>query len=331
MRVTHGVITLHPAWKRRGTALAEHTGPNDQVVALGGGRGLVCVLRALRSADLRLTVITSIAAEGDRAQEAHQGLTGPVGDLRRSLEALSDQDGALLHAIRRPLTVDGVGLHPLGDLTLTAAADALGGYGQASMWLGDQLGIDGAVLPATIEPATSHLEEIDLPEPVAATGQPERRVKRLRFAGGGTDSPEAAIAAIQKARWVLLTPGALYRHVLSTCAVPDLAAALTNTSARVVWIANLEPDPGEAPALTANDHVLVLRLHGVRVDAVMHDPSATLAFDTNELAGIGVESVTCRLRSASDPGTYDPERLEAALTEMLASPRPEHPPAEATV
>ena len=288
-------------------------------MALGGGRGLAWVLSALRSADIRLTVITSIAAEGDREDDARQHLTGPVGDLRRSLEALSDEDGALLHAIRRPLTVDGVGQHPLGDLTLTAAADALGSYGRASMWLGDQLGIEGAVLPATIEPTRRHIEEIGPSLREEATGQPGRRVRRLRFEDGRTASPEAAVAAIRDARWVLLTPGGLYRDILSTCAVPDLAVALTHTSAQVVWIANLEPDPHEAPDLTATDHVLALRAHGVRVDAVLHDPLATLAFDAAELAAIGVGSVTRPLRSASERGSHDPELLHAAVTELLAS------------
>jgi uncharacterized cofD-like protein len=289
------------------------------VVALGGGRGLASVLRALRRVDTRLTVIVSIAGEEDYGGDARQRLTGPVGDLRRSLEALSDEEGALLHAIRRPLTVHGVGRHPLGDLTLAAAADALGGYGRASIWLGEQLGIDGAVLPATIEPARRQIEEVEQ----AATGQlsdgPGRRVRRLRFVGDRTESPEAAIAAIRDAQWALLTPGALYRSVLSTCAVPDLAAALRSTSARVVWIANLEPDPYEAPNMTAIDHVLLLRQHGVRVDVVLHDPSATLKFDPAHLAEIGVESVSRPLRSAPDPAIHDPDRLHSALAALLAS------------
>jgi uncharacterized cofD-like protein len=263
-------------------------------------------------------VITSIADEGDREGHARQRLSGPVGDLRRSLEALSDEDAALLHAIRRPLTVDGVGQHPLGDLTLTAAADALGGYGRASIWLGDQLGIDGAVLPATIEPAHRHIEDQGSITPEETTRPRERQIRRLRFADVGSDSPEAAVAAIRSAQYVLLTPGGLYRHVLSTCAVPDLAAALADTAARVVWIANLEADPRDAPDLSASDHLLALRLHGVRVDAVLHDPAATLAFDAYELAAIDVESVPGPLRSASDPGTHDPEQLHVALSELLA-------------
>lgn len=306
--------------------MAEHGRSKDEVVALGGGRGLAGVLSALRDAATRLTVITSIADEGDSVDGAQPRLTGPVGDLRRSLETLSDEDEALLHAIRRPLTVDGVGEHPLGDLTLTAAADALGGYGRASMWLGDQLGIDGAVLPATIEPTRRHIEEIGLTAPAPDTGQPARPVRRLRFVDGRTDSPEAAVAAIGRAEWVFLTPGGLYQHILSTCAVPDLAAAITNTSARVVWIANLEPDPRDAPDLTATDHLLALRVHGVRVDAVLYDPSATLSFDSSKLAAIGVESVPRTVRSASDPGAHDSERLRAALSELLAR-RPLEQPA----
>lgn len=292
---------------------------NNAVVALGGGPGLACVLRALRSADKRLTVIVSIAGEGEDGGEAPQRLTGPVGDLRRSLEALSDEEGVLLHAIRRPLTVEGVGRHPLGDLTLTAAADALGGYGRASIWLGEQLGIDGAVLPATTEPAHWQIEEVEQAATGESLGGPGRRIGRLRFVGDRTESPEAAIAAIRDAQWALLTPGALYRSVLSTCAVPDLAVALRSTSARVVWIANLEPDPREAPNMTAIDHVRLLRRHGIRVDVVLHDPSATLKFDPDELARIGVESVSRRLRSASNPATHDPERLQSVLTALLAS------------
>lgn len=295
--------------------MAQHEGSNVRVTVLGGGRGLACLLPALRSTHTCLTVITSIAAEGDGQDDARPRLTGPVGDLRRSLEALSDEDAALLHAIRRPLTVEGVGRHALGDLTLTAAADALGGYGRASMWLGDQLGIDGSVLPATIEPPRRHIEDADPAARGPANGRP---VRRLRFADGRTDSPEAAVVAIRDARWVLLSPGGLYRHVLSTCAVPDLTAALTATSARVVWIANLDPDPSETPRMTAIDHLLALRLHGVRVDAVLHDRSAKLSFEAAELSALGVESISHPLRSASDPGTHDPDLLHEALTALLA-------------
>ena len=309
---------------RGGRAVVEHEQTSDAVVVLGGGRGLASVLPVLRNIGTHLTVITGIAAGPEEGGEARQRLRGPVEDLRRSLEALTDEDAALLHAIRRPLMVDGLGRHPLGDLTLTAAADALGGYGRASTWLGEQLGIDGSVLPATVEPARHDMEEIGLPAHGHVATRPARR---LRFADSRTDSPEAAVAAINDARWVLLAPGGLYRNILSTCAVPDLAAALATTSAHVAWIANLEPDPDEAPGMSATDHLLLLRLHEVRVDAVLHDPTATLSFDAAELSALGIVSVTRPLASKTSPGTHDPQLLQAALTDLLASVRLERPPA----
>jgi uncharacterized cofD-like protein len=296
--------------------LAEREGTKVRVVVLGGGRGLACVLPALRGSAPNLTVITGIAGEAAPDADQREGLAGPVGDLRRALEALSDEDEALLHAMRRPLTVDGVGPRQLGDLTLTAAADALGGYSRASMWLGDQLGIDGVVLPATVEPASPQIEELASPEPRAARKLPRRR---LRFAEGAAQSPAAAVTAIQRARWVLLAPGGLYRSILSTCAAPDLAAVLGSTPARVVWIANLAPDAHEGPDMTATDHVRVLGLHGVRVDVVLHDPSATLAVVPSELEALHVECVARPLQRASDPGTHDSELLGAALSRLLAS------------
>ena len=56
---------------------------------------------------------------------------------------------------------DGVGRHPLGDLTLVAPADTRGGYGRASTCLDEQLGIGGAVLPATVEPARRHIKAVE--------------------------------------------------------------------------------------------------------------------------------------------------------------------------
>jgi uncharacterized cofD-like protein len=292
--------------------------PNNSIVALGGGRGLDSVLSALRGTDIGLTVIVSIADDGERGGDRQQRLTGAgVDELRRSLEALSGE-GALLRAIRRPLTVEQLGRHRLGNLALASAAAAFGDYSRASIWLGEQLGIDGAVLPATIEPTRHETEVVDRGSMFKPARGRRRRVRKLRFAGEPPRSPDAAIAAIEEAAWVLLAPGALYRSVLPTAAVPDLRAALMRTSARVVWIANLEPDPLDASNLTAIEHLLVLRMHGVRVDAVLHDESATLKFDPAELAGNGAESMSRALCSRTDPALHEPEQLRMALSPMLS-------------
>ena len=292
---------------------------NNAVVVLGAGRGLAAVLRALRGQGTRLTVIVSIADRRGDGDEVQRRVTGAsVEDLRRSLEALSGEEGALLRAMRRPLTIERLGRHPLGNLVIASAASAFDGYGRASAWLGERLGIEGAVLPATSEPVRWEIE------PVEDTGEANSqrdfvdRPSKLRFIGDRIDSPAAAVDSIENCHCALLAPGSLYRSVLSTVAVPDLAAALRTTQARMVWIANLGHDADQRPNMTATGHLLALRLNGVRVDAVLYDPSATLSFDASELARYGVEAIPRPLRSTPEPRAHDPERLRSALGELVA-------------
>ena len=58
-------------------------------------------------------------------------------DLRRSLESLSGEEGALVRAIRRPLTIERLGKQPLGNLVIASVASAFGDYETASRWLGE--------------------------------------------------------------------------------------------------------------------------------------------------------------------------------------------------
>ena len=252
--------------------------------------------------------------EGEEGStDSHRRLTGAaVEDLRRSLEAMTGEEGALLRAFSRPLTIENLGRNPLGNLVIASVAAAIGDYGRASIWLGEQLGVGGAVLPATVEPIQ---EQIDAPRP-RSEGGVEPSLGRLRFVGESIQSPDEAVVAIRQAGWALLAPGSLYRDVLSTAAVPNLAAALNRTRARVVWIANLEPGTAN---MTAMDHLAALRLHDVRVDVVLHDPSAGLRFDPSELTEHGVQSVARPLRSNGNPAVHDLESLRSALRAMIAS------------
>jgi uncharacterized cofD-like protein len=240
-------------------------------------------------------------------------------DLRRSLESLSGEEGALVRAIRRPLTIERLGKQPLGNLVIASVASAFGDYGTASRWLGEQLGITGAVLPATTQPVPRELETVEESPGASAGSSGGAGAKRLRFASERIEAPPATVEAIDRADWVLLAPGSLYRGLLSAAAVPDVTAALRRTHARVLWIANLEPASGETASTSGIDHLLALRRHGVRVDVVLNDPSATLRFDASALEAYGIQSVTRGLRSRADSALHDPTKLGAILEEMIAS------------
>lgn len=293
---------------------------NSAVVVLGGGHGLAAVLTALRNEGADLTVIVSIAEKEERDAEPQQRFGGRTSeDLRRSLEALTDEEGALLRAIRRPLAIERLGRQPLGNLVLGSVARAFGDYATASKWLGEQLGIAGSVLPATTQPLRLTFESAGAGAAPTSSGGSGRELPRVRFASPHVDTPESAVKAIEEAQWVLLAPGPLYDSVLATAAVPDLNAALTRTRAHVLWIANLAPDTRQMAGMSGIDHLRACSLHALRVDVVLHDPTAELEFDASGLERYGATLVERSLRRNSESLLHDPGRLRAALRELITS------------
>jgi uncharacterized cofD-like protein len=290
----------------------------ERVAVLGGGHGLDAVLRALRDADVRLTVIVTVADDGGSSGELRRRLEGPaVGDLRRSLTALSCEETALGRAFARPLTIHRLGKHPIGNLVIRSLAEAFGDLERASEWLGDQLSIRGRVLPATAE-SVSLLGELDGRVVVgeSAISSMPTPIRRLSFDPRRPKVPEAVLEAIANATWVLLGPGSLYTSVLAASALPDVASALAYTDARVLWICNLESQPGETTGMTGDDHLVALRDHAVRIDAALYDPEASLKLTEDRLVRDGVQPLGRRLRSR-EPGLHDPILLGHALRELF--------------
>ena len=102
------------------------------------------MLRALSNDAAELDVIVTIADDGGSSGELRRRREGPaVGDLRRSLLALTDDEVVLAQAFARPLTINRLGRHPLGNLVIRSAAEAFGDLSEAIQWLGEQLGNAG--------------------------------------------------------------------------------------------------------------------------------------------------------------------------------------------
>lgn len=290
-----------------------------RIVVIGGGHGIASVLSAMRPEGAELTVVVTVADDGGSSGELRRRGAGPaVGDLRRSLVALTADETPLGRAFRRPVTVSGLGRHPLGNLMILSIADAFGDLPRATEWLGQRLGISGTVLPATAEPVTL-VAEVDggLLHGESAIGVSATRIHRLHFLPERPDIPGAVLEAIDHADFVLLAPGSLFTSVLAATALPDVAAALAGTAARVVWICNLEADMIETAGMAGIDHLAALQDHGVRVDVALYDPRASLKFDAQELAERGLEPRPRSLEGGRR-GMHDPKRLRAQLRALFA-------------
>ena len=130
------------------------TGPS--VVAIGGGHGTAVTLRAARRYAGTVTGIVSVADDGGSSGRLRELLNVvALGDIRKCLVALADEDSALAAAFERRFDEGELAGHALGNLILTGLIDATGdlvlGVREAAQLLGRArrrpAGHDGARRP----------------------------------------------------------------------------------------------------------------------------------------------------------------------------------------
>jgi uncharacterized cofD-like protein len=311
--------------------------PGPAVVALGGGHGLAASLSALRHLTGRLTAVVTVADDGGSSGRLRRELgVLPPGDLRMALSALCD-DGEWGHLWRDVLqhrfaSAGALHDHALGNLLIVTLWDMLGDTVSGLDWVGRLLGARGRVLPMAAVPLDieATVRGVDPAEPNELT--------RVRGQVAVAVTPGAVVSvrllperppvcaetldAIREADWVVLGPGSWYTSVLPHLLVPQLSAALHDTTARLCVTLNLGQQTGETEGLSPGAHLEVLAAHApdLRVDAVLADPSAV--DDPGALCDVaGVLGARLVMRQVSlGDGTarHDPLRLAAAYRDVFA-------------
>jgi uncharacterized cofD-like protein len=212
------------------------------------------------------------------------------------------------------------GRHPVGNLLLRSLTDSFGDLETSSRWLGQWLGIAGRVIPASVEPVRLWADTDDgqiIGE--SAIGATPALIRRLRFAPDYPHTPVSALRAILAADWVVLAPGSLFTSTLAAAALPQVASAIAHTSARVLWVSNLECQRYETEGITSEDHLATLLQHRVRVDYVLYDPAAALQYTPATLARHGLGGFAAPLQ-VGRRNVHDPQLLGMALRSLLAMP-----------
>jgi len=248
--------------------------------------------------------------------------------------ALAD-DESLMGRLFQHRFVDGdLAGHPFGNLFLVALAEVTGSFDHAIEECSRVLKIHGRVLPTTLEHVRLWAE---LDDGTTVCGETQigsgagacRRVWLDPVPVGHAP----AVEAILTADLVLLGPGSLFTSVLPHLAVPEIAAAMRETSAVRAYIGNVMTQPGETAGFDAADHVrAVMEATDGAVDvAVLHDgplnPDALsryraqgqepVTFDRAVLDAMGVRHVSRHLAAEGDVVRHSPPALAAAIREIL--------------
>jgi uncharacterized cofD-like protein len=288
-------------------------GPRPRVVAIGGGHGLAATLRAARRYASDVTAIVSVADDGGSSGRLREALGIPApGDIRRCLVALSEPNSLWATTFEHRFEAGELEGHAVGNLVIAGLAAATGDFVAALDHAGRLLGAAGRVLPATTTPvvlkATSASGEVQGQVRVARTG----RIANVGLVPPDPHAPPEVVEALARADQVVLGPGSLFTSILAAVAVPDIRAALADSSAQRVYVCNLRPQVPETEGYDVAAHVEALLAHGVEVDTVVCDPAG---LPVGTLATPCVEQPLAR----PDGTAHDPGLLATALAALWST------------
>jgi uncharacterized cofD-like protein len=294
-----------------------------RVVALGGGHGLAVTLTALRLLGIEPTAVVTVADDGGSSGRLRRDLgLLPPGDLRKAMLALADPAAEVRELFAYRFERGDLAGHNLGNLALAALTDLEGGFLQALEAASRWLGVHGRVLPATLVPVRlcGRVDGRQVEGQVAimtATG----RVESVWLEPRSPAAVPAAVAAVREADLVLLGPGSTFTSVVPNVLVPELAAALGEAAERLVYICNLEAQPGETAGFAPEAHLAAILDHcpGLRVATVLcQQPreAAAAAREVTAFAALGAAVVHAQVADDDHPGRHDAARLATALKEL---------------
>jgi len=283
------------------------------VVAIGGGHGTAVTLKAARRYAGRLTGVVSVADDGGSSGRLRELLNVvALGDIRKCLVALADEDSALAIAFGHRYDEGELAGHALGNLILAGLIDATGDLLAGIDEAARLLGAGGEVLPATTEPVVLKAEAAlgTVAGQVAVKATPD--IGTVSLVPADAAPPALALERIAGADQIVIGPGSLFTSVLAAVAVRGVADAVASSKAQVVYVCNLRQEARETEGYDVAAHVAALARHDVAVDVVLCDSIGGM--------GIGPTEVTVRDVPLTGVNTlvHSPAKLAQVLSGLLA-------------
>lgn len=249
-----------------------------KIVTIGGGHGLATLLRGLKQLDgIDLTAVVAVSDSGGSTGRLRDIFNVPaIGDIRNVMTALAQEETMFQflmdYRFQNGLdqNVDVLG-HNLGNLILVALMDRMGGnLNEAIAAMSRVLNVKGQVVPSSLEKISLYAKMADgvIVKGEANIPNFHNQIERVFF-DHEVKASYLAVQAIQEADLIVLGIGSLFTSILPNLIIKDIACAINQSNAKVVYYSNVMTELGETDDYSLEDHVEMIAKHGVRVDAVI--------------------------------------------------------------
>lgn len=250
--------------------------PDVKIAVIGGGTGSFTVLSGLKNYTRKIAALVNMADDGGSTGKLRDELGAlPPGDVRQCLVALA-RTPELRDLFNYRFEEGSLEGHAFGNLFLTALEKMTGDFGKATELAGKMLNISGVVEPITLTNVSLVMTKTN-----GERTQGENKIGNMDFSGDRPSfalEPEAALnpkarEAIMGADIVVIAPGNLYGSLAPALVVPGVGEALSQTTAKTLYICNLVTKPGQTDNFDVTDFVdEIERLAGNKfLDAVIYN------------------------------------------------------------
>jgi uncharacterized cofD-like protein len=309
-----------------------------RVVVIGGGTGIKPIIESLRTENVKLTTIVTMADSGGSTGRLRE-TTGmlPPGDFRNALIAMAGEStrSARLLAYRFPEQLEGIGGHNVGNLMIAALSDIKGNFGDAVQELSELMQLPGRVLPMSLDNISlrAHFTDgttIDGEDQVPLQGKTIDTIEVL--------PPHAkpfvpALEALSQADYIIIGPGSLFTSLIPPLSIEATADTIVRSSATKVLVVNAMTERGETEGYTVGMH-----LHKVEevlgrscIDMILLSSTPIPAETLERYASAGVNPVLNDLPRSQHPWIveadicstadglvrHDPDKLRIVLRSLL--------------
>jgi uncharacterized cofD-like protein len=145
-------------------------------------------------------------------------------------------------------------------------------------------------------------------------------VRSVALAPASARACPEALSAIAEADLITFGPGSWFTSVLPHLMLPDMAEAITASSASRLVVLNLAAQQGETEGFSPEQHLDVLSAHApnLRVDSVLAD-RASVALPQRLASAATRLGAQLDLHDVAVPGTarHDPSKLSVSLAAAL--------------
>lgn len=245
------------------------------VVCLGGGVGTAQILKGLRTYQLNLTAVVSMADDGGSAGRVRRAfLVPPTGDIINCLAALSSEESILkdlflyrFAGARYAKDTDIQG-QKLGNLIFVALSDIYrGDTNRALEEFSKIISTSGRVLPATLGDVNIWAEtkggkkifgeqNIDL-----GKYNGSKALKKVHLDPPNIKAYTPTLKALKDADIIIAGPGDLFSTVLPVIIVPEIKKEIQKSKAKKAFIINIANKPFETVNFKASDYIKTVNSH----------------------------------------------------------------------